>query len=79
LHLVAESGGKLLLTNHPLAAPSVSELRPRSRGAPEPRPSETQSLGGRIEPTQAVVSLLPAILPEPRNLQGASLLVPGWT
>jgi hypothetical protein len=78
LHLVAESGGKLLLTNHPLAAPSVFELRPPSASAPEPRPSQTQSRGGRIEPTHAVVSLLHAILPEQRNF-GASFLMQDWT
>jgi hypothetical protein len=79
LHLVAESGGKLLLTNHPLAARSVFQPRPPPASAPEPRSSEIGSLGGRIEPTHAVVPLLPAIQPEARNLQGASFLMQGWT
>jgi hypothetical protein len=73
LHLVAESGGKLLLTNHPLAAPSVFQLRPPATSAPEPRPSETRSPGGGVEPMHAVVS----IPPELWNLQGTSFLIRG--
>jgi hypothetical protein len=56
LHLVAESGGKLLLTNHPLAAASAFKLRPPpARSAPSPRPSEARGRGEWLEPTYAVL------------------------
>jgi 4-amino-4-deoxy-L-arabinose transferase-like glycosyltransferase len=65
LHLVAESGGKLLLTNHPLAGPAAFRLRPPPAArSPAPLPSPTRRVGGRIEPRHA------GFPPDWRNLQG---------